>query len=283
MLSDYDKLAALGELDEDDSDNEDESGAGGSGAEDDSADEDEEDEDHDDDDDDGGDDDEEDEYEDGDYVHSDTEEAIDLAFNNVKLFLFFSFIFVNYYLRFFPPQKQSNRTLDTTVDVGLNDLSQSTIYHDTESANTNTTEVEKFCCATTPTASLFDAIGEPDKIFAFRSFFDTLDESDYLVYVAFAILKCSSVASECSAAMDVALALYKDCFDFAINTSQLTRVKNFFLIQLGLLRTEDKSYKPAHNVAACQVAVRNGIERKMFPTEVASMFELFLDRFQIKA
>lgn len=177
--------------------------------------------------------------------------------------------------------------MDTTVESGLNDLSQSihstTIYHDSENS-TNTSAVEQFCCSTTtPTASLFNEISQTDKVFAFRSFFDTLDESDYLVYVAFAILKCSSIAGDCSAAMDVALALYKDCFDFAVNTSQLMRVKNFFLIQLGLLRTEDKTYRPMHNVAACQVAVRNGIEQKIFPSEVASMFELFLDRFQIKA
>lgn len=57
-------------------------------------------------------------------------------------------------------------------------------------------------------------------------------------------------------------------------------MKNFFLIQLGLLKNEDKAFLPAYDLAACRSAVKHAIKLNTFSAEVASTFELFLERFQ---
>lgn len=59
----------------------------------------------------------------------------------------------------------------------------------------------------------------------------------------------------------------------------MNRVNNFFLTQLGLLKNEDKTFKPAYNQTACRNALQHAIKLKIFSDDVEKMFSLFLERF----
>lgn len=59
----------------------------------------------------------------------------------------------------------------------------------------------------------------------------------------------------------------------------MSRVNNFFLIQLGLLKHEDKEFKPTYNLGACRSAMKHAIDTKTFPDDVSNMFSFFLERF----
>lgn len=56
-------------------------------------------------------------------------------------------------------------------------------------------------------------------------------------------------------------------------------MNNFFLIQLGLLKNEDKTFKPAYEPKACRNALQHAIKSKIFSEDVEKMFNLFLERF----
>lgn len=125
-----------------------------------------------------------------------------------------------------------------------------------------------------------------------------MPEKEYLTQLVFAIMKCSAIANSCKEALDISTELYKDCYDFAEKTKQVSvlihisqaqhsyhllashqvsRVNNFFLAQLGFLRLEDKAFKPAYDVYSCRAALNRAIEKNSFSDETAGMFKLFLD------
>lgn len=167
----------------------------------------------------------------------------------------------------------------STVEFNLNDLSQSFVNDSLHNNSRSVHTIESFCDTPKPTASMFEAIEDTDKVNAFRQFLAGLDESDYLVYLTFTILKCAALSNLCPDALTVSDALFKDCFEYARKTSQLGRVNTFFLTQLGLLLNEDKAFKPVYDKAACRSAVLHSIRQKTFGVDVASMFEIFLERF----
>lgn len=166
----------------------------------------------------------------------------------------------------------------STVEFNLNDLSQSFANDSLNLDSQSYSPVESFCETIKPTAAMFAAIPETDKVKAFRQYLASLDESDYLIYLTFTILKCASLSNLSPEALAVSDALFRDCFEFAAKTSQVSRVKTFFLTQLGLLLNEDKTFKPVYDKTACRSALQHSIRQKTFSSDVASMFELFLGR-----
>ena len=65
--------------------------------------------------------------------------------------------------------------------------------------------------------------------------------------------------------------------DFGI--FQVSQVNTFFLTQLGLLKNEDKTFKPAYDQRSCRSALQHAINLKVFGDDVANMYRLFLERF----
>lgn len=111
-----------------------------------------------------------------------------------------------------------------TIDAGMNNLSQS--IHDNSSVYFDGEEsrpvcVETFCCTPNPSVEMFTAIKDNDKVSAFRNYLSTVAEPDYLMYLAFAVLKLSAISKDCDEALDVSQALFKDCFDYAVTTNQV--------------------------------------------------------------
>lgn len=90
-------------------------------------------------------------------------------------------------------------------------------------------------------------------------------------------MKLSSLSSTILEAQTIAIELYKDCFEFARKTNQTARVYRFLLIQLGLLKCEDKSFKSTYNAAACRSTLQQAIKTNVIPNEAADILNCFLN------
>uniref|UniRef100_A0A182QN01 Uncharacterized protein n=1 Tax=Anopheles farauti TaxID=69004 RepID=A0A182QN01_9DIPT len=138
--------------------------------------------------------------------------------------------------------------------------------------------VDSFFRTHYPSETLFTSLPDKDKVAAFRDYLSTIAKEDYLVHAAFTILKCSDLCESQPEALDVALALYKDAFEFASTNRRLKSLRNFILIQLGLLKSEDRSFRPNYSVPNCQRALRAALQKNLIPAEEANIFRTFLDR-----
>ncbi|XP_037052320.1 ran GTPase-activating protein [Bradysia coprophila] len=159
-------------------------------------------------------------------------------------------------------------------NFSLNNLNDSVAFV-AEEGRPNT--VETFCNTTVPTLAMFNALEENDKVLAFKTFLHSIPKEDYLVYMVFSILKCSTISKESNDALEVAQVLYKECFEYAEKTNQLKRVTNFFLYQLGLLKHEDKSFHLIFNVDACRSALQYAIKQNSLPSEISNTFQVFFN------
>lgn len=278
MLAGVDRLAALGELDEDDSDNEEADDSEGH-----------DDEDYDDEEaDEEG---EEGEEEDDSYGESETDEAEDHE-NDISAYT--SAAGANASGRAQDGGAGVNFSFDMNSTVGFGSNTTALFGGGQHSNNTSAlfngandtsvtagdSPVDTFCLTAHPTAALFADITDADKVLAFRQHLAGIrPAADYLLNAAFAVLKCSAISKLCPDALAVSTALYDDCFAHARKTGQLARLKTFFLTQLGLVRMEDRQWRPAYDVSACRSAVRHAIGEGVLGGDVSSAFELFLERF----
>ncbi|XP_053674991.1 ran GTPase-activating protein [Anopheles nili] len=162
------------------------------------------------------------------------------------------------------------RMKDQSVKANLD---SSTVSIDLDSTLPHT--VDSFCRQNFPSATLFESLPDKDKVTAFREYLNAIPKDDYLVHVAFTILKCSDLSEQQPEALNVALALYKDAFAFAKANKRLRSLRNFVLIQLGLLKSEDRSFRPSYNMQMCQQVLRAAIKQNLIPEEETNMFETF--------
>lgn len=158
------------------------------------------------------------------YVESETEEAGDEVS----------------FLDHLSTTKSLNSSLETSVNSFTNNLNSS-VYYDGEISRPNT--VETFCNTPNPNEAMFNALEENDKVYAFQNFLkvclrlfclckgfisifllQTFSDEEYLIYLVFAILKCSAISKENKEALEVSQALYKDCFEYATKTNQVNGV-----------------------------------------------------------
>lgn len=157
--------------------------------------------------------------------------------------------------------------------------------------------VSSFLSLKKPTEAQFKSLPEKDKVGAFRDYLkvcvassflsssswlisvnlQAFPENDFLVNSVFTIMKVSSIAAINTEAQSVAIELYKDCFAFARKTNQTARVYRFLLIQLGLLKCEDKTFRPAYDVAACRSVLGQAIKANVIPAEAADILNCFLN------
>uniref|UniRef100_A0A182R303 Uncharacterized protein n=1 Tax=Anopheles funestus TaxID=62324 RepID=A0A182R303_ANOFN len=165
--------------------------------------------------------------------------------------------------------KPNGTNNDNTLDI-------SAVSIDLDSTLPNT--VDSFIRQHYPSETMFQSLPDKDKVAAFRDYLNGIPKDDYLVHTAFTIIKCSELCESQPDALDVALALYKDAFEFAKTNKRLRSLRDFILIQHGLLKPEDRSYQLKYNVQACQRALRAAIQQKLIPKEETEVFETFLNR-----
>lgn len=68
---------------------------------------------------------------------------------------------------------------------------------------------------------------------------------------------------------------------FYFNHLQIKSIRNFFLVQLRLLKCEDSKFKPVYDVEACRFSLENAITKKNIPEEDGNMFKIFLDNNKV--
>ncbi|ETN60475.1 ran gtpase-activating protein [Anopheles darlingi] len=160
-------------------------------------------------------------------------------------------------------------------DHTVNDTSTVSIDLDATIPNT----IESFCHVNFPTETMFLSLPDTDLAAGFREYLAeaTAQNNDYLTHVAFTILKCSELAEQHPKALAVAIALYHDAFDYARANQKMTKLRDFILIQLGLLKSEEP-YKPTYNVQSCRYALRMALDQQVVPEEEQMIFRTFLDR-----
>lgn len=109
-------------------------------------------------------------------------------------------------------------------------------------------------------------------------FFQTISEENYLVYLVFAVLKCAELSEKSKEALDVATELFKDVYEYAQKKDRLQSVRNFFAIQLGLLKCEDKQFKPRYNIQGCKHALKSVLGQNIVPGDEKNIFEFLLEQ-----
>ncbi|XP_070508512.1 ran GTPase-activating protein [Chironomus tepperi] len=137
--------------------------------------------------------------------------------------------------------------------------------------------VAAFCNAKEPKLEDFEKITDEDKLMAIKDFLSNAPEDDYLTHLVFTILKLSSIGEQSKDAQEIALELFKEAFEYAKTKDRLKSVRNFFLIQLGLLKSEEKIFKPKYDVKPCRTALENAINNNSIPEEEKIIFECFLN------
>uniref|UniRef100_A0A1B0DIE2 Ran-GTPase activating protein 1 C-terminal domain-containing protein n=1 Tax=Phlebotomus papatasi TaxID=29031 RepID=A0A1B0DIE2_PHLPP len=142
---------------------------------------------------------------------------------------------------------------DEETDDAVEDAEQE-IMPNRNVLRSEVTPVEAFCRAEQPTLAMFEEIDAKDRTAAFRNYLNGLPGEFYLVYLVFAILKCSALSLQSKEALAVSDDLFADALKYAQDKSQVNSVRNFFLIQLCLLRCEDKSFKPTYDPKACRIS-----------------------------
>ncbi|CAO1332234.1 unnamed protein product [Diamesa serratosioi] len=161
-----------------------------------------------------------------------------------------------------------NETFETSLDRSFTNGSGEAPEPDSVAA---------FCQHQKPTFEMFAQIQEDDKVAAFREYLLGASEDDYLIYLVFTILKCSSVSENSKDALTLSQELFKDAFEYAKNNNRMKSLRNFFLIQLGLLKSEEKQFNPTFNVKACRAALSNAIKHNALPDDEKNIFEVFLN------
>ncbi|XP_055543929.1 ran GTPase-activating protein [Wyeomyia smithii] len=173
---------------------------------------------------------------------------------------------------------ESYSSQDATFEPEIKDLLSekqniSTVDLDQSIPNT----VEQYCRTNFPSETMFYALQTPNKVEAFRQYLASIPSEDYLVHLAFTILKLSEISEKSEEALEVSEALLTDAYDYAKNNNRLKSLRNFLLIQLGLLKCEDSAFKPSYNVQGCRYALKNAITKNIVPEDEQNYFKVFLE------
>lgn len=99
---------------------------------------------------------------------------------------------------------------------------------------------------------------------------------DYLIGLVFLTMKFAALSKESKEALELAKSFFDECFKYATEKSQTNRVKNFFLIQMGLLKSEDKKFVPHFNVESSRFAIEESLKTETIPQDIKDTFKTFL-------
>jgi len=111
--------------------------------------------------------------------------------------------------------------------------------------------------------------------------FQQFTDDNHLLLLIFTTLKCAHLSKTSKPALELAISLYQATFEYAIKTKQETRVLDYYLKQLGLLRSEEH-FKSDYDVKSCRYALREALTKQQFANEnIKNTFQLFLDKLDV--
>lgn len=97
-------------------------------------------------------------------------------------------------------------------------------------------------------------------------------------------MKVSSLSTDqsneaASAAITCSNHLYKRLFEWAHGEDQRSALlDNALLVQLGLIKAEDKKYRPPWNLPACMKALGEARRQSYFPKRTSDCITLFMEK-----
>ncbi|XP_030569879.1 ran GTPase-activating protein [Drosophila novamexicana] len=220
---------------------------------------------------------EEDPEDDGEYDPNDTTEEVDEDdeedYANENLAEETAYVTSNAFsTKLFNETINSNKTSNTS-DINKN--GNKTVI------NVSCTPAE-FCLSQTPcTLQQFDSLEATNKLQALQNIINQFSDDNHLLLLIFTTLKCAHLSQTSQAALELAVSLYQATFDYAIKTEQESRVLDYYLKQLGLLRSEEH-FKSDYNVKSCRYALREAIKRETFANDnIKNTFKIFLDQLDV--
>ncbi|KAG8311752.1 hypothetical protein J6590_037362 [Homalodisca vitripennis] len=108
-------------------------------------------------------------------------------------------------------------------------------------------------------------------------------EDEYLERLLPAVMKVSGLAVERSVtqeAQDCAITLYRELFTWANSQNNLSLVNNMLLVHLGLIKSEDKKWKPVYNQVGCRIVLKQAMAQNYFPQNSRETINCFLQKNQ---
>nr|CAH7734741.1 unnamed protein product [Callosobruchus chinensis] len=125
----------------------------------------------------------------------------------------------------------------------------------------------------------FMALGDDRNELIFQEI-KTKDQQDIDSYVE-VLMKISALSSNSEtdvsdASLKCAEYLYKELFIWAQKEDHLWPVVNSLLIHLGLMKGEDKKFKPTWNVRACFRVLKTIFPKNYFPESIRTSLKLFM-------
>jgi Ran GTPase-activating protein 1 len=91
-------------------------------------------------------------------------------------------------------------------------------------------------------------------------------------------LAVSSKENVSKLALDCSEKLFKELFTWSENSNNSSVVNNTILVHLGLIKSEDKKFKPAANVDGCLKVLKNVVDKNYVAEITKSTLTLFLQR-----
>ncbi|XP_017033781.1 ran GTPase-activating protein [Drosophila kikkawai] len=141
---------------------------------------------------------------------------------------------------------------------------------------------ETFCLSQKPCSlEHFDSLDSDNKLRDLQGILNQFNDDNHLLLLVFTTLKCAHLSQSSKAALELAVSLYQLTFDYAIKTKQETRVTNYVLKQLCLLRCEEP-FKSDYNIKSCRFALSEAIRSPQFANDnIKNTFKLFLEKIDV--
>ncbi|CAH2005164.1 unnamed protein product [Acanthoscelides obtectus] len=132
-----------------------------------------------------------------------------------------------------------------------------------------------------PNMDNFMALGDNRTVLIYEEI-KTKDQQDIDSYVK-VLMKISAMSNNLKtdvsdASSKCAEYLYKQLFIWAQQEDHLWPVTNSLLINLGLIKGEDKKFKPTWNMEGCYTVIKNIIHKNYFPESIRMSLKLFMQR-----
>uniref|UniRef100_A0A1A9UNJ8 Uncharacterized protein n=1 Tax=Glossina austeni TaxID=7395 RepID=A0A1A9UNJ8_GLOAU len=105
----------------------------------------------------------------------------------------------------------------------------------------STSTYETFCLSQKPSSlQMFDSFRDSDKLKGFMEIIYQFQGDNHLLLLVFNAQKCAHLAQSSVEDLELAVALYQETVDDAVQTKEERRITNYLLTQLGLLRCEER-------------------------------------------
>ncbi|XP_036321813.1 ran GTPase-activating protein [Rhagoletis pomonella] len=157
------------------------------------------------------------------------------------------------------------------------------VHFDDTNTPTKPLTVESFCLSQKPCSiQAFESLQEDDKLSAFKGIIEQFSDDNRLLLQIFTTLKCAHLSQSSPVALELAKTLFKETVDYAVQTKQERRVLNYLLMQLGLLRSEEK-FSSAYDLKSCRYALRETLKAnpQLGSEHMRNVLNVFLQQLDV--